>query len=682
MSIFKRRKETVYVNGLPMILGYLGLFMVAEAIITSFPLAILAFYPGEAGCWKDFVIPSVGALLIGLLLYLIFLAGRKPGKLHKNQESVMLILLWLSAVAVGAFPFYVSALYGEMNMSYTEAFFEAMSGYSTTGLTVFPTECYLGQGFEFSHVFLFHRAVLQFVGGVGLVLIFTSLINDKNNAKMFSAEGHNDHLLPNIAKTARWIFLIYIVYIALGTIGLVIVGLDPFEALCHSISCLATGGFSTRGEGLLYWQVGPGALSLGRQIAMEIIFEILMYLGSTSFVIHFLFFTIFSKTKEKGGTKRRFLQTFRDFELRFSVIFILIIAFMATAGTWMYINQNIGLYGDYLTYAGSDHMTILESFRYNFFYSVCALSTTGYSNAGPLAPATGSLAALGDFAIILSIFAMSIGGATGSTAGGVKQWRFGIAIKDFAWSWRSKSKNDRTVSTHQMARHGEIVDVDESDKTEAYNYILLYIVTLIIGSSIIAMLPYTDFRSSIYNYSSALSTLGLTVFDFEVNGTVIHSFLDYRDCLKAAGESLLPYNIMLIDCIVAMMFARLEIFICIYAAKGLFYDPLMRFAADGRHRGLIHTLKRDRTAAVSHENLVKAEAIDIIIEAYGELTKAVIESKGTHGKLKTRDLYDVMEKKRNELMLLSESSENEAQKNKCIQMASYINAYLPPKRRV
>jgi len=663
-----------------MILGYLGLFLMAEAFITVFSLAILAFYPNEAGCWKDFAIPAGCAFVLGILLYLIFLAGRKPGKLHKNQESVMLIMLWLSAVAVGASPFYVSTLFGEMDMSYTEAFFEAMSGYSTTGLTVYSG--YLGTGFEYAHVFLFHRAMMQFIGGVGLVLIFTSIIHDKNNAKLFSAEGHNDHLLPNIAKTARWIFLIYLVFIVLGAAALWIIGMNPFEAFCHSVSCLATGGFSTRGEGLLYWQVGANALSRGRQIAMEIVFEILMFLGSTSFVIHFLFFTVFAKGLKMDDLKKRFPAVFRDFEFRFSIIYILLIAFLATAGTWLYINQNLANYGDYLAYAGTDHLTILESFRYNFFYSVCALSTTGYSNSGPLAPVTGSLTALGDFAIILSIFSMSIGGATGSTAGGVKQWRFGIAIKDFAWSWRKKAKNDRTVTTHQMYRHGEILDVGESDKTEAYNYILLYVCTLVVGASIIAALPYTDFRSSIYNFSSALSTLGLTVFDFDVNGTVVHSFLDYKHCLQANGESLVPYNIMLVDCTIGMMFARLEIFICIYAAKGLFFDPLVRFYSDGRYRGLIHRLKRDRTAAISHENLVKAEAIDIIIEEYGALSKAIIEKEGTHAKLKMKDVLAIMEKKRNELIQLSQETENEQLKTKYIQMASDINAYLPLRRRV
>ncbi len=682
MPLLKKKKENIYVNGFPMILGYLGFFMMAESLITIFPLVILAFYPNEAGCWKDFVIPSAGSLLIGLILYLAFLAGRKPGKLFKNQESVMLILLWLSAVAVGAFPFYVSSLFGEMNMTYIESFFEAMSGYSTTGLTVLPSECFLGGTFAYSHVFLFHRAWLQFIGGVGLVLIFTSLIHDKNNAKLFSAEGHNDHLLPNIAKTARWIFLIYIVYIALGTVALWIIGMDPFEALCHAISSLATGGFSTRSEGLLYWQVGANALSLGRQIAMEIVLGILMLLGSTSFVIHFLLFTVFAKPYERGFLKKRLGATFRDFELRFALIFLLILTALATTGTWVYVNQNLTQYGDYLVYAGTDHLTFLEAFRYNLFYLVSALSTTGYANSGPLAPATGSLTALGDFAIIISIFAMSVGGASGSTAGGIKQWRFGISLKDFIWSWTSKSKNERTVSTHQMTHHGEIVEITDSDKTEAHNYILLYIVTLVLGSCVLAILPYVDFRSAIYNFASALSTFGLGVFEFDVNGTVVHTFTEYRDTLTAAGESLAPYNVMLVDCTVGMMFARLEIFICIYAVKGMIFDPIARRMDSGRYRGLVYRLKKDRTSAISHDNMVKAEAISEVLREYEKLSKAVVEKEGTHGKLTRQEIIESMEKKRDKMLELSNGAENPELKAKYTDMATIINGYLPRNHRL
>lgn len=541
------------------------------------------------------------------------------------------MFLWLTAVMLGAFPFTLAKYHCSLDMNYAESFFEAMSGYSTTGLTVYSG--FLDQGFEYAHVFLFHRAMMQFIGGVGLVLVVTSIISDKRNVRLFSAEGHNDHLLPSMGRTARWIFGIYIIYIAIGTLALWLCGMDLFEALCHSISCLATGGFSTRSSGLLYWQVGPGALPLGNQIAMEIVFMVLMLLGSSSFVMHFLLFTLFARPLSGKTLKSRFKSVFLDFELRFALILVLLVTAITTFTTILNSIQVPELYYDYFAVSGHEKLTLLESFRYNLFYTVSCVSTTGYANAGMLYPSTGSLATLGDFAIMVSVVTMSIGGAVGSTAGGIKQYRFGIAFKDFIWFWKSKFSSNRTVTPRPMSHHGEMVEIKDSDKTEAYTYSSLYIVTVLVGSAVIVMLPHTDFRSSLYNFSSALSTLGLSLFDFNVPGYgIVHSFLEYKEAMIAIGASSVPYKVMLIDCTIGMFFVRLEIMVCIYAVKGIVYDPFKHWASTAAFRGTLFSIKEQRTIAIRDGNLVKAEALTKVLDTYESAHKEKILQQGSKAK--------------------------------------------------
>ena len=139
----KFKKEA---KGLRLVLGYFGLFMIVEGFVTLFPLTILAFYPQEWECYLDFLVPGGGYIGLGFLLWLFTIAFYKNGKLGKNEDALLLVLLWISAFVIGAFPFWLTK-FGvlnhqnpaiNLNMSFTEAFFESTSGYSATGLTVLP----------------------------------------------------------------------------------------------------------------------------------------------------------------------------------------------------------------------------------------------------------------------------------------------------------------------------------------------------------------------------------------------------------------------------------------------------------------------------------------------------------------------------------------------------------------
>lgn len=680
MAIIKKEAKTI--NNFRLLFGYLGLFLIVEGLLTILPLAILAFYPEEAGCYLDFVIPGVAGILIGAFLFFTLIAGRKKGKFGKNGDSLLLVLLWISAVILGALPFFVDGIIGNitgdttrLSMDFSESFFESMSGYSATGLTVYTG--FLDSSYPFAHVFLFHRAMMQFIGGVGLVLVVTSVVSDKYNLKLFFAEGHNDHLLPNMGKTARWIFLIYTVYIVLGALALWLCGMPVFDAVCHSISSLATGGFSTRSNGLLAWQIGAGALPYGKQIAMEIVFEVLMVLGATSFVIHFLLFTVFVGSKKH--LKDRFWALFRDFELRFSTILMIVLGFMCAAFSLWYSKENPSVIADYVSANGS--LTFWESFRYNLFNVISCLSTTGYSNCGPLSPSTGSVAALGQVSILVSVFLMVIGGAVGSTGGGIKQYRFGVALKEFYWSVKNKFAPNIQIHSEPIMRHGEVVQISENDKSDAYNYSFLYMMVLVVGSFLLIMLPYVTFQSAVYNFASALSGTGLGLFDFEVEGTMVYSFLDYKNALIAGGKSTMPYYATLWIIDLGMILGRLEILACYYALKSLFYDPIKGYIHTGSYKGVIYVMKDKKMAAIRSGRMTEAKALDSVIQDYEQMQESLIQTEGAHATLGKKDMLYIIQKKRDQYINLFHRAETDEEKEMYFHMAVYLNWYMPRRRR-
>ena len=188
---------------------------------------------------------------------------------------------------------------------------------------------------------------MLFVGGVGLILIITCAISDRFGLRLYNAEGHNDKLLPNIAKSARIIFLFYFVFILVGTVALILCKVDPFDAFSHAIAAVSTGGFSTKNNCIAFYD----------NVWVEIILCILMILGGTSFVIHLSFF------------KGKFKNVFFDGEVRFLYITLLI---AIPLGALLLLNNCVGIEIDSSSY--------LNCLRISGFNLISAITTTGFSN--------------------------------------------------------------------------------------------------------------------------------------------------------------------------------------------------------------------------------------------------------------------------------------------------------------
>ena len=542
-SLFKRK----FGAGYRLIFGYVCLFMAFIGLIILLPLLIIAFFPNEWMCYKAFLVPGVGSLVIGLLMYLVLTKGVDKSQLGKHQDSVLLVSIWLSAVLIGALPFFLNQYFypeiDSIKMNFSESFFESVSGFSAAGLTVFKNlldgKVAYGLDTFCPHVYLFYRALTQFFGGIGLVLIVTSAVSDRYGMKLFYTEGHNDRLLPNLAKTAKVTFSIYCLIIALGSFALWLFGMDFFEALCHSISGMATGGFSTRSSGFYYFEsssyTGNGVFEYN-PIGAEITTCCIMLLGATSFLL------IYNLLR---GKWKNFLN---DCEIKFASFFLL---FTILCGSAMCLYQ--------FDYASSFASPIdyPSSLRYAAFQLISCLTTTGFGNVP-------NIAYLGQGVIYLSIICMLIGGGMGSTGGGIKQYRFIVVMKELYWSIKYKLTPKRQLYPHNIIRAGKTEEVTPELYKDSSLYLILYLLVTFFLTFLLSFLPNINVQECLYEVVSSLSGTGNTILDF----------FSYK-----ANNPLYCYNILLWILSIAMFLGRLEIM--------PFYYFLVRSSKDIIHKETI-----------------------------------------------------------------------------------------------
>ena len=570
-----KRKNAGTARGWRLIAGYLGAFLMLIGAIVLIPMFMMIFFPRESAAWASFLITGLSAIIIGFLVYYFCLAGAEKGKLEKHQDALLLVLLWLMALIVGAFPFFLHGYLspGAYRYSFIECLFESTSGFTTTGLSVYRhfLDCYMDSAGEWHeigvgadaelikaslaancpHIFIFYRSVLHFFGGVGLVLIAASAISDAHGMKLYTAEGHNDKLLPNLKKSSRLILTIYAGYILAGTIALWLFGMDWFDALQHSVAALATGGLSSRSTSFYYflnpetistYEAAYDGISSGcifsnlsgfngitpvNTMGMEIVGIVLMFLGATNFVIHTELFTA------------KFKQFFRDIEIRF-------VALLLAVGI------PLMLIGTLSQWSGDGTISFGTALRYAIFQFVSCLTTTGFSNVK-------TIVYLGPSVLFLSVVTMSIGGGMGSTGGGLKQFRTAICLKEVWLEIKYHSSPKRMLIPKPFYRFGVKRQLSDAEFKDASQYTTVYVAMILIGTVFLALLPTVTFDQAIYEVSSAISGTGNSMIDF----------------LKYFGEAsvanrIWSYNLLLIILVIYMYLGRLEILPVFYAASYVF----------------------------------------------------------------------------------------------------------------
>lgn len=429
-----------------------GKLAVLTGVILLLPLGCLVFYPEDFEYAHCFLIPGLSAILIGIVICKFgkpFKASRFYTVTLRNSTLIVLFA-WAFSCVMGAFPFVLS---GQLN--FLQALFESVSGYTGAGLTVIDIA-------NSCKSILFYRSLTQFVGGLGFVLLFLVIVNDKQSMDLFNAEGHPDKLRPNLRVTARTILWTYLILVGIGTLGCWILGMDLFDSLNHTMTSIATGGFSTKVNGLegYSWQI---------QLWMVVV----MLLGSINTAV--LLLAVQGKTKE----------VWKNSELRFLnglMVLFTIICMIALVN----VKTDIG-----------------DNFVFSLFNVVSSFSTTGAS--------VGSFVNLPHIVIFSCTLLMILGGSMGSTAGGIKLSRVYVFLRMMIKSVRDKLHPSRNLKyMHMYKSTGECV-IDEKQQKDAINYVGIYGCVYIIGVFALMFASGCQLHESMFEFASCLSTVGLSI---------------------------------------------------------------------------------------------------------------------------------------------------------------------------
>ena len=309
---------------------------------------------------------------VGILLILTNLEENK--KLNLQQAFLLTTLSWLSIAIFGCLPF----LFSNLDLSFVDAFFESMSGITTTGSTVITNLD------DVSKSILIWRAILQWLGGIGIIVMAITILPLLNvgGMQLFRMESSDttEKILP---KTREITLIISIIYLALTFacgISYWTAGMNIFDSIAHSMTTIATGGFSTYSDSIGYFQ-NP---------KIEIISIIFIVLGSMPFIAYLKFVK---------GDKKVFL---KDTQIK-GLVYILIISVL--------------LMFFYLMLSNNDY-SFAENLRISTFNVVSILSGTGY--------VTTDFSLWGKFPLVFFLFLMFVGGCAGSTTCGIKIFRFQI----------------------------------------------------------------------------------------------------------------------------------------------------------------------------------------------------------------------------------------------------------------
>ncbi|MEM4663014.1 MAG: TrkH family potassium uptake protein [Candidatus Diapherotrites archaeon] len=419
------------------VLKILSNFLRFLGVVLIIP-AIIAIYYGEIFYAEVFLYMALILTVSFSISY--FLLGKKETKI--KHAIVAIALGWFVVGAVSMIPFVI------WGMDPVDAYFESISGWSTTGLTMIEKPEVLPYSLNF------WRGFIQWLGGFGIVILALMFYERPKTAQeLFRAEGRSEDFYINFSKIARLIVGIYTFYTLLGIILFLLSGMALFDATVHAFTTIATGGFSTRSEGL-------GSFGLRAMVSAVII----MLAGGISFVSH--------RELLKGNFCGFFSNP--EIKLMFAILFsFTVLIFFSSLTPGIFYAQ--------------------------FFYAVSALTGTG-------ATADITITQLQSFTIFVIILLMISGACYGSTAGAIKLWRTLIAFKVV------RREIYRALLPQQAViplRVGNKVLSDEN-ALNALAYIALY-VALLLGGSILFMLAGYTAKESIFLVASAQGNVGLNI---------------------------------------------------------------------------------------------------------------------------------------------------------------------------
>lgn len=442
---------------------YIGKILVGVGYLFLIPIVTAIVFREWAACF-DFLIGLGVTFTVG---YLFLFPGEKKKDLNWMQAMVTAAFSWLIAMVLCAIPHYLSGHF----LSYLDACFDVMSGFTTTGLVLIQ---------DLDHVSIslnMWRHLLTYIGGQGMVvLILTFLVRGTAGAyMMYVGEGKDERLLPNVIQTARAIWVISTVYLVIGSFWLTITlwsaGMtNPVQAFLHGtwiyMSSWSTGGFAPQSLNIMHYH----------SFRLELITMLFMILGSMNFILHYTLWT---------GQRQ---------EIRKNIeIISFVVTVTLTYGLLVYALHLRNIYPEWLAL-----------FRRSGYILLSAHTGTGLQSIY----AQQFLKNWGGFAMIALTLAMAFGGSACATCGGIKGLRIGLFFKGLYQEIRKIMLSENSIVVTKYHHIKNIILTDQALKM--VGLIIICYMLLFLGGAILGEFYGYGFVEALFEATSAGSTTGLS----------------------------------------------------------------------------------------------------------------------------------------------------------------------------
>ena len=443
-------KIILYIMGLLLLCN--GGFMLLSVIVS--------WYYND-GVTLELFSSSLLTLIIGTLL--MFTTRNHSKRIAKREGYIIVTFGWIFMALSGMIPYLLS----EAIPGFTNAFFETMSGYTTTGSTVLSDIEIVPKGV------LFWRSLTHWIGGMGIIVLAIAILPllGIGGMQLFAAEAPGpsaDKLKPRITDTAKRLWLIYVGFTFSETVLLKVAGMGWFDAVNHSLSTLSTGGFSTKNASLAYWNDTP---------IIQYIVIVFMFLAGMNFVMSYF------------ALKGKFSRLLQDDELRWYFVFITGFTIIASVLVYLFADVSISSIAHPMVWGEAE-----SSFRHSLFQVLAIITTTGF--------VTADYTLWTPFLTIFFFGMFFLGGSAGSTSGGVKVVRHLILIRNGITEFKRTLHPNAIlpVRYRQKAIPKEIV-------FNILGFFILYMLAFIIGAIGLAALG-LDFETAIGGAATSIGNIG------------------------------------------------------------------------------------------------------------------------------------------------------------------------------
>ncbi len=444
-----------------MVFRTMGALLLIESVFMALALGVSLWY-GEADSGV-FLLSTIITLLAGIMGLLI---GRgAESRMGEREGYVIVAMVWVVFSAFGLLPYYLSG----QTPTLTDAWFESMSGFTTTGATIIPDLEVI------THGLLFWRSLTQWIGGMGIIVLSIAIlpIFGLNGMQLYAAEVSGltyEKVSPRIADTAKMMWSIYVLLTATEVAALWLCGMDIFDAVCHSFSTIATGGFSTHNNSLEFYD----------SAAIHYTVTFFMFISGINFVL--LIYLL-------RGKARNF---FQDEELRWYSVAVLVFAVMLTLGL-------------YIARPGWTGLHMERAFRDSIFTVISSMTSTGYT--------------ISDYmywpvvAWVVIFFLMLTGACAGSTAGGIKWVRLSIILKNGVAEFQRRIHPNAIIPVKLNEKN-----VPQQTINNIMAFLIFYIFIIVI-TVVIFCASGVNFDESIGAAVSAIGNVGISIGQFGPSGT-------------------------------------------------------------------------------------------------------------------------------------------------------------------